>query len=147
MGLMIVNKRWRIRDNMPGTRAFCPMVVKSRAGAAALGLDVRALIHALQAEFGTDLLMRSAVRDVWIGEEGSTYMPLRTQVLRLGLGTGQRRPWAWGAGRRAGQGQRPGVQPRTGTPAGRSGRGTLGWLVCCVTSLSNIVGGSCAAQG
>lgn len=56
-----LNKRWRVRDNMPGTRAFCPMVVRAQAGAAALGLDVRALIHGLEAEFGTELLMRSAV--------------------------------------------------------------------------------------
>lgn len=56
-----LNKRWRVRDNMPGTRAFCPMVVRTQAGAAALDLDVRALIHGLEVEFGTELLMRSAV--------------------------------------------------------------------------------------
>lgn len=56
-----LNKRWRIRDNMPGTRAFCPMVVRSRAGAAALDLNVPALIHDLEAEFGAELLLRSAV--------------------------------------------------------------------------------------
>ena len=57
----VFDRRWRIRDNMPGTRAFCPMVVRSAAGAAALDLDVRGLIHDLEVEFGTDLLMRSAV--------------------------------------------------------------------------------------
>ena len=56
-----LNKRWRIRDNMPGTRAFCPMIVKAQVGAAALGLDVRALIHDLEVEFGEELLLRSAV--------------------------------------------------------------------------------------
>jgi hypothetical protein len=56
-----INKRWRIRDNMPGTRAFCPMIVKAQVGAAALGLDVRALIHDLEVEFGEELLLRSAV--------------------------------------------------------------------------------------
>jgi hypothetical protein len=56
-----LNKRWRIRDNMPGTSAFCPMIVKARSGAGALELDVRALIHDLEVEFGTELLMRSAV--------------------------------------------------------------------------------------
>lgn len=56
-----LNRRWRIRDNMPGTRAFCPMVVRDQAGAAALDLDLRALIHGLEVEFGTELLMRSAV--------------------------------------------------------------------------------------
>lgn len=58
---VVFNKRWRIRDNMPGTRAFCPAVVRSVTGAAALDLDVRALIHDLEVEFGTELLMRSAV--------------------------------------------------------------------------------------
>ena len=57
----VLNKRWRIRDNMPGTRAFCPMIVKAQAGSAALDLDVRGLIHALEVEFGAELLMRSAV--------------------------------------------------------------------------------------
>jgi len=57
----VFNKRWRIRDNMPGTPAFCPMIVRSVAGANALALDVRALIHDLEVEFGTELLMRSAV--------------------------------------------------------------------------------------
>ena len=56
-----LNKRWRVRDNMPGTRAFCPMIVRAQAGAAALDLDVRALIHGLEVEFGAELLMRSAV--------------------------------------------------------------------------------------
>ena len=56
-----LNRRWRIRDNMPGTRAFCPMIVRAQAGAAALDLDVRALIHGLEVEFGAELLMRSAV--------------------------------------------------------------------------------------
>ncbi len=57
----VLNKRWRIRDNMPGTRAFCPMVVRAQAGAAALDLDVRALIHGLELEFGAERLLRSAV--------------------------------------------------------------------------------------
>ncbi len=56
-----LNKRWRIRDNMPGTRAFCPMIVRAQAGAEALELDVRALIHDLEVEFGAELLMHSAV--------------------------------------------------------------------------------------
>ena len=56
-----LNKRWRIRDNMPGTRAFCPMIVRSKAVTAALGLDVQALIHDLEVEFGEELLLRSAV--------------------------------------------------------------------------------------
>lgn len=57
----VLNRRWRIRDNMPGTRAFCPMIVKPQAGAGALDLDVRALIDDLEAEFGAELMLRSAV--------------------------------------------------------------------------------------
>lgn len=60
-GQAVLNPRWRIRDNLPGTRAFCPMVVKAQAGAEALDLDVRALIQELEVEFGADLLLRSAV--------------------------------------------------------------------------------------
>ena len=57
----VLDRRWRVRDNMPGARAFCPMIVKAQVGAEALGLDVRALIHGLELEFGTELLLRSAV--------------------------------------------------------------------------------------
>lgn len=60
-GRAALDKRWRIRDNMPGTRAFCPMIVRAQAGAAALALDVRAMIHELELEFGADLLLRSAI--------------------------------------------------------------------------------------
>lgn len=60
-GRAVLDKRWRIRDNMPGTRAFCPMIVRAQAGAAALDLDVPALIHDLEVEFGAELLLRSAV--------------------------------------------------------------------------------------
>ncbi|MCZ8111112.1 MAG: hypothetical protein ACK5Y8_04880 [Betaproteobacteria bacterium] len=55
-----LNKRWRIRDNMPGTRACCPMIVKAQVGATAFGLDVRAIIHDLEVEFGEELLLRYA---------------------------------------------------------------------------------------
>jgi hypothetical protein len=57
----VLDKRWRIRDNMPGTRAFCPMVVRARAGVDAIDLDVQALIRDLEVEVGADLLLRSAV--------------------------------------------------------------------------------------
>lgn len=56
-----MNRRWRVRDNMPGTRAFCPLVVKASAGPDALDLDVKAMLHDLEVEFGTELLQRSAV--------------------------------------------------------------------------------------
>jgi Fic/DOC family len=52
--------RWRINDNLPGTRYFCPSVVKTDALAAAAQLDVTRLFADLTAEFGEDLLLRAA---------------------------------------------------------------------------------------
>ena len=53
--------RWRVVDNLPGTRHFCPLVVKTEALRSAESLDVHQLLDGLMAEFGPDLLMRSAV--------------------------------------------------------------------------------------
>ena len=53
-------QRWRVNDNLPGTRHFCPTVVKTEALNAAADLDVRRLFGDLTAEFGEDLLMRAA---------------------------------------------------------------------------------------
>jgi len=53
--------RWRVNDNLPGTRYFCPTVVKTEAVNRAAALDVAQLYAALTKEFGTDLLMRAAV--------------------------------------------------------------------------------------
>lgn len=53
-------QRWRVNDNLPGTRAFCPMVVKNEAVVRAAELDVSALFGELTDEFGEDLLMRAA---------------------------------------------------------------------------------------
>lgn len=55
------NRRWRVRDNLPGTPAFCPIVRKTGAFAAALAIDIAHLLHELELEFGEDLLVRSAV--------------------------------------------------------------------------------------
>jgi len=54
-------QRWRVNDNLPGTRYFCPTLVKTEAVARAAGLDVPRLFGELTAEFGEDLLMRAAV--------------------------------------------------------------------------------------
>lgn len=59
--LAVLNKRWRLRDNLPGTSAFCPMVRKTESVARDMRLNIPALLQALTAEFGEDLLMRSAV--------------------------------------------------------------------------------------
>lgn len=57
----VANRRWRVRDNLPGTRAFCPVMRKTPALLQASSLDIRALIDALAGEFGEELLLRSAV--------------------------------------------------------------------------------------
>jgi hypothetical protein len=57
----IANPRWRVRNNLPGTRAFCPMVHKTPATLLAMALDVPALIQSLHEAFGDELLLRSAV--------------------------------------------------------------------------------------
>ncbi len=56
-----LNKRWRVRDNLPGTRAFCPVIRKTDDALNAMGLDVKSLIADLALEFGEELLMRSSV--------------------------------------------------------------------------------------
>jgi hypothetical protein len=60
-GRAVPNKRWRVRDNLPGTRAFCPLIRKTPHAQHAMALDVPQLLHALASEFGEDVLMRSAV--------------------------------------------------------------------------------------
>jgi hypothetical protein len=53
--------RWRINDNLPGTRYFCPTIVKTEAAIQAMALDVPQLFQNLKNEFGEDLLQRAAV--------------------------------------------------------------------------------------
>ena len=57
------NRRWRVRDNLPGTAAFCPIVRKTKDWTNAVAVDVRRLLQDLAAEFGEEALLRSAV---WI---------------------------------------------------------------------------------
>ena len=54
------NARWRVNDNLPGTRYFCPTIVKTDAYLQAASLDVKALFTGLTDEFGEDLLWRAA---------------------------------------------------------------------------------------
>ncbi len=60
-GQEVPNRRWRVRDNLPGTRAFCPVIRKTGAVVKAMALDLPARMHELAVEFGEELLMRSAV--------------------------------------------------------------------------------------
>ncbi len=57
----VMCRRWRVRDNMPGTPAFCPLVRKTPEAVGAMGLDVAALVAELASEFGEEVTMKSAV--------------------------------------------------------------------------------------
>ncbi|PYD74536.1 Fic family protein [Novacetimonas pomaceti] len=54
-------KKWHVRDNMPGTRYFCPSIRKSRPLELAAGFDIAARYTRLQEDFGDDMLARAAV--------------------------------------------------------------------------------------
>ena len=53
--------RWRVRDNMPGSVLFCPIVERTPAVASIEHYDCAQALIELEREFGADLLMRSAV--------------------------------------------------------------------------------------
>lgn len=53
-------RRWRINDNLPGSRAFCPLVRRTEAVQQALQLDLDAALGELNRTFGADILMRTA---------------------------------------------------------------------------------------
>ncbi len=55
------NTRWRVRDNLPGTREYSPMVFRTDKVRRAEQYNVAAQLRDLEAEYGEDLLMRSAV--------------------------------------------------------------------------------------
>lgn len=55
------NPRWRVRDNLPGSREFCPTVLRTTAVRQAEQYRCEEHLAALEAEFGTDILQRSAV--------------------------------------------------------------------------------------
>lgn len=57
----INNPRWRVRDNMPGTPDFCPIVYRTGPVEAAEQYDCAQALNDLEVEYGADLLMRSAV--------------------------------------------------------------------------------------
>ena len=60
-GRSVSNRRWRVRDNLPGTSAFCPIIRKTKDFEEAIAIDIRGLLSDLSMEFGEDMLMRSAV--------------------------------------------------------------------------------------
>lgn len=54
-------QRWRVRDNMPGSREFCPIIVRSEAVQQLERYDCGKALNDLEVEFGADVLLRSAV--------------------------------------------------------------------------------------
>jgi hypothetical protein len=55
------NLRWRIRDNLPGNREYCPMVMRTEQVQLAEQYNFKDRLQALEVEFGADILMRSVV--------------------------------------------------------------------------------------
>jgi len=54
-------QRWRIRDNLPGTREFCPTIRRTETVRAIENYNCAAALESLEIEYGADILMRSAV--------------------------------------------------------------------------------------
>ncbi len=55
------NKRWRVNNNIAGTKDFAPMVVKTDAFHTATALDIASMLNKLNDDFGEELLMRASV--------------------------------------------------------------------------------------
>ncbi|OAI21153.1 cell filamentation protein Fic [Methylomonas koyamae] len=55
------NQRWRVRNNLPGNRNYCPVIYRTDKVKAAESYDCQQSLSKLEAEYGQDLLMRSAV--------------------------------------------------------------------------------------
>ncbi|MDD5036138.1 MAG: Fic family protein [Methylococcaceae bacterium] len=60
-GRPVNNRRWRVRDNLPGSRDFCPLIRRVEAVKAAEQYDVAAKLAALETDYGLDLIQRSTV--------------------------------------------------------------------------------------
>ncbi|CAB3732886.1 Fic family protein [Paraburkholderia rhynchosiae] len=61
VGSAINNPRWRVRDNLPGNRDFCPVIRRVDAVRRAEAYNLAAPLVELEADYGVDLIMRSAV--------------------------------------------------------------------------------------
>jgi len=53
--------RWRVRDNLPGNRDFCPIIWRNDAVRQAEAYDIAQHLAALEADYGIDLVLRSTV--------------------------------------------------------------------------------------
>lgn len=54
-------RRWRVRDNLPGTSDFCPVIARTEKVLEVERYDCTKALNTLEAEFGADVLLRSAV--------------------------------------------------------------------------------------
>lgn len=54
------DRRWRVDNNLPGTRAFCPLVRRTAGLQEALRFDPAAALATLDHEFGADILLKAA---------------------------------------------------------------------------------------
>ncbi|RKR37088.1 Fic family protein [Paraburkholderia sp. BL17N1] len=61
VGTSVNNTRWRVRDNLPGNRDFCPVIRRVEAVQRAETYDLAARLAELEADYGIDLVLRSAV--------------------------------------------------------------------------------------
>ncbi len=70
--------RWRVRDNLPGNRDYCPIVRRTAAIQAAETYDLPAKLAELEADFGVDLILR---RTTWLSvkERHSSFLIKREQ--------------------------------------------------------------------
>lgn len=55
------NPRWRVNDNLPGDQYFCPIVRKTDGIKSIESYDIASAINELGAEFGQEILLKSAV--------------------------------------------------------------------------------------
>ncbi|BBE09283.1 Uncharacterized conserved protein [Mycoavidus cysteinexigens] len=63
------NARWRVRDNLPGVPAYCPIVCRTSIVRTAEIYNCAQRLRELEIEYGEDLLMRSAV---WLSVKESS---------------------------------------------------------------------------
>jgi hypothetical protein len=55
------NQRWRVRDNLPGSRHYCPMVLRTDRIRQAERYDCAQRLADMEVKFGADVLQHSAV--------------------------------------------------------------------------------------
>jgi len=61
VGAAINNRRWRVRDNLPGTCDYCPTIRRVEGVREAEDYDIGSRLEQLEIDFGIDLILRSTV--------------------------------------------------------------------------------------